>query len=165
MANAHHPVVVMQGIGQLGRNFLREVGSVFWFIAHTLDESIGRTSALWDRAADSRFGGNRFYARAGSADHRNHARGANRRSLHRGTRHDAGFRGSRSDRGDGHRAAAFSGRAENAGAFFPDALSFHSVEYRSDRRQQPGLARLLSITTVIGFDTLYNIVYTVFFPT
>src|SRR2546428_14175632 len=42
MANAHHPVVVMQGIGQLGRNFLREVGSVFWFIAHTLDESIGR---------------------------------------------------------------------------------------------------------------------------
>src|SRR5256886_118870 len=42
MANAHHPVVVMQGIGQLGRNFLREVGSVFWFIAHTLDQSIGR---------------------------------------------------------------------------------------------------------------------------
>src|SRR5207253_5460282 len=42
MANVHHPVVVMQGIGQLGRNFLREVGSVFWFIAHTLDESIGR---------------------------------------------------------------------------------------------------------------------------
>src|SRR6202043_4286275 len=42
MANAHHPVVVMQGIGQLGRDFLREVGSVFWFIAHTLDESIGR---------------------------------------------------------------------------------------------------------------------------
>src|SRR5437588_4851013 len=102
------------------------------------------TSALRDRAVDSRFGGNRFYARAGSADHRNHARGASRRSLHRGTRHDAGFRGSRSDRGDGHRAAAFSGRAENAGAFFPDALSFHGVEYRSDRRQQPGLARLLS---------------------
>ena len=42
MANAHHPVAVVQGIGELGRNFLREVGSVFWFIAHTFDESIGR---------------------------------------------------------------------------------------------------------------------------
>src|SRR5438876_11835420 len=42
MANVHHPVVVMQGIGQLGRDLLREVGSVFWFIAHALDETIGR---------------------------------------------------------------------------------------------------------------------------
>jgi phospholipid/cholesterol/gamma-HCH transport system permease protein len=42
MANAHHPVGVVQGIGQLGRNFLREVGSLFWFIAHTFDESVGR---------------------------------------------------------------------------------------------------------------------------
>src|ERR1700686_2691408 len=39
MANAHHPVGVVQGIGQLGRNFLREVGSLFWFIAHTFDET------------------------------------------------------------------------------------------------------------------------------
>src|SRR6202163_1519312 len=42
MANAHHPVGVVQGIGQLGRNFLREVGSIFWFIAHTFDETIDR---------------------------------------------------------------------------------------------------------------------------
>jgi phospholipid/cholesterol/gamma-HCH transport system permease protein len=42
MANAHHPVAVVQGIGELGRNLLREVGSVFWFIAHTFDESIDR---------------------------------------------------------------------------------------------------------------------------
>lgn len=42
MANAHHPVAVVQGIGELGRDFLREVGSVFWFIAHTFDESIDR---------------------------------------------------------------------------------------------------------------------------
>src|ERR1700732_2438082 len=42
MANAHHPVGVVQGIGQLGRNFLREVGSIFWFIAHTFDETIER---------------------------------------------------------------------------------------------------------------------------
>jgi phospholipid/cholesterol/gamma-HCH transport system permease protein len=42
MANAHHPVGVVQGIGQLGRNFLREVGSLFWFIAHTFDETIDR---------------------------------------------------------------------------------------------------------------------------
>src|SRR5438876_7578429 len=35
-----NPVVVMQGIGHVGRNFLREVGSMFWFIAHTFDETI-----------------------------------------------------------------------------------------------------------------------------
>jgi phospholipid/cholesterol/gamma-HCH transport system permease protein len=37
-----NPVVVVQGIGQLGRNFFREVGAMFWFIAHTLDETIDR---------------------------------------------------------------------------------------------------------------------------
>lgn len=42
MANAHHPVAVVQGIGELGRNFLREIGSLFWFIAHTFDETIDR---------------------------------------------------------------------------------------------------------------------------
>src|SRR5207237_1488255 len=36
------PVVVVQGLGHLGRNFLREVGSMFWFIAHTFDETIER---------------------------------------------------------------------------------------------------------------------------
>ena len=42
MANAHLPVAVVQGIGELGRDFLREVGSIFWFIAHTFDETIDR---------------------------------------------------------------------------------------------------------------------------
>jgi len=42
MANAHSPAVVVQGIGQFGRNFFLEVGSLFWFIAHTFDESIER---------------------------------------------------------------------------------------------------------------------------
>src|SRR6202166_3775767 len=42
MANAHHPVAVVQGIGELGRDFLREVGAMFWFVAHTLDETIDR---------------------------------------------------------------------------------------------------------------------------
>jgi phospholipid/cholesterol/gamma-HCH transport system permease protein len=37
-----NPVVVVQGIGQLGRTFLYEVGSMFWFIAHTFDETIER---------------------------------------------------------------------------------------------------------------------------
>ena len=37
-----NPVVVVRGIGQLGRSFLREVGAMFWFIAHTLDETIDR---------------------------------------------------------------------------------------------------------------------------
>jgi phospholipid/cholesterol/gamma-HCH transport system permease protein len=35
-----NPVVVAQGIVHLGGNFLREVGSMFWFIAHTFDETI-----------------------------------------------------------------------------------------------------------------------------
>ena len=42
MANANPPVAVAQGIGQIGRNFLREVGSVFWFIAHTFEETLER---------------------------------------------------------------------------------------------------------------------------
>jgi len=37
-----NPVDVVQGIGHLGRDFLREVGSMFWFIAHTFDETIER---------------------------------------------------------------------------------------------------------------------------
>jgi phospholipid/cholesterol/gamma-HCH transport system permease protein len=35
-------IVAVQEIGQLGRNFLREVGSMFWFIAHTFEETIER---------------------------------------------------------------------------------------------------------------------------
>src|SRR6266705_1499701 len=42
MANANPPVLVSQGIGHLSRNFLREVGSVFWFIANTFEESLER---------------------------------------------------------------------------------------------------------------------------
>jgi phospholipid/cholesterol/gamma-HCH transport system permease protein len=42
MANTHSAVVVAWGIGQVGRNFLREVGSVFWFIAHTFEETLER---------------------------------------------------------------------------------------------------------------------------
>ena len=37
-----NPVVVVQEIGELGRNFLREVGSMFWFIAHTFEETLER---------------------------------------------------------------------------------------------------------------------------
>src|SRR5207249_5667758 len=42
MANARQPVAIAQGVGQIGRNFLREVGSLFWFIAHTFEESLER---------------------------------------------------------------------------------------------------------------------------
>ena len=54
MANAHesestgesllpaNPLVIVQEIGQLGRNFLAEVGSMFWFVAQTFDETIDR---------------------------------------------------------------------------------------------------------------------------
>src|SRR5437870_6247213 len=42
MANANPPVLVAQGIGHLSRNFFREVGSVFWFIANTFEESLER---------------------------------------------------------------------------------------------------------------------------
>ena len=37
-----NPIVVVQDIGQLSRNFLREVGSMFWFIVHTFEETIER---------------------------------------------------------------------------------------------------------------------------
>src|SRR6059058_1958322 len=37
-----NPIVVVQEIGQFGRNFLREVGSMFWFIAHTFEETVER---------------------------------------------------------------------------------------------------------------------------
>src|SRR5438132_1778433 len=44
MANAHAqpPVLVAQGIGHLSRNFLREVGGVFWFIVNTFQETFER---------------------------------------------------------------------------------------------------------------------------
>jgi len=54
MANAHesrstgesllpaNPLVIFQGISDLGRDFLAEVGSMFWFVAQTFDETIDR---------------------------------------------------------------------------------------------------------------------------
>jgi phospholipid/cholesterol/gamma-HCH transport system permease protein len=45
---AHHadsqvlPVAVVQEIGQMGTSFLAEVGSMFWFIAHTFQETFDR---------------------------------------------------------------------------------------------------------------------------
>src|SRR6266446_5828441 len=36
------PAIALQEIGGLGRNFLREVGSMFWFIMHTFEETIER---------------------------------------------------------------------------------------------------------------------------
>ena len=35
-----NPVVVVQGIGQKGRGFLREVGGMFWFIVNTFAETV-----------------------------------------------------------------------------------------------------------------------------
>ena len=37
-----NPVRVVQGIGALGRSFLREVGSMFWFIVQTFEETLER---------------------------------------------------------------------------------------------------------------------------
>lgn len=37
-----NPVIVVQGIGELFRDFLAEVGSMFWFVAQTFDETIDR---------------------------------------------------------------------------------------------------------------------------
>jgi phospholipid/cholesterol/gamma-HCH transport system permease protein len=36
------PVIALQEIGNLGGNFLREVGSIFWFIINTVDEVLER---------------------------------------------------------------------------------------------------------------------------
>ena len=35
-----NPVVVVQGVGQLGRSFLGEIGSMFWFIINTVAETL-----------------------------------------------------------------------------------------------------------------------------
>jgi phospholipid/cholesterol/gamma-HCH transport system permease protein len=35
-----NPVLVVQGIGHKGRNLLREIGSMFWFIVHTFTETM-----------------------------------------------------------------------------------------------------------------------------
>ena len=37
-----NPAAVVQGIGALGRSFLREVGSMFWFIVQTFEETLER---------------------------------------------------------------------------------------------------------------------------
>src|SRR5438067_9016874 len=43
MADAQPPpVLVAQGIGHISRNFLREVGGVFWFIVNTFQETLER---------------------------------------------------------------------------------------------------------------------------
>jgi phospholipid/cholesterol/gamma-HCH transport system permease protein len=35
-----NPVVVVQGVGQLGRSFLAELGAMFWFIVNTFNETV-----------------------------------------------------------------------------------------------------------------------------
>jgi phospholipid/cholesterol/gamma-HCH transport system permease protein len=35
-----NPVVVVQGVGHLSRQFLREVGSLFWFVVQTISETM-----------------------------------------------------------------------------------------------------------------------------
>src|SRR5881394_3640168 len=42
MATVDPPVLIAQGIGHLTRNFLREVGSLFWFIMNTFEETFER---------------------------------------------------------------------------------------------------------------------------
>src|SRR4030095_12121606 len=43
MANTEPPpVLIAEGIGHLTRYFLREVGSLFWFIANTFEETFER---------------------------------------------------------------------------------------------------------------------------
>src|SRR5260370_4935297 len=42
MANAHPPVMIAQGIGQIASNLLMDVGIWFWFIVHTFEETLER---------------------------------------------------------------------------------------------------------------------------
>src|ERR1044072_3396235 len=43
MANAEPPpIVIAEGVGHITRTFLREVGSVFWFIVNTFEETLER---------------------------------------------------------------------------------------------------------------------------
>ncbi len=40
--SAANPVMVVQEIGEFGESFFREVGSMFWFIAQTFEETFER---------------------------------------------------------------------------------------------------------------------------
>jgi phospholipid/cholesterol/gamma-HCH transport system permease protein len=40
--SAANPVAVVEEIGLFGENFFREVGSLFWFVAHTFEETFER---------------------------------------------------------------------------------------------------------------------------
>lgn len=54
-----NPVVVMQGLGHFSREFMREVGSLFWFISQTFSESfdnIRRGRAPFRAATFFRYG-------------------------------------------------------------------------------------------------------------
>src|SRR5437868_5538082 len=53
------PAMVLQEIGGIWKNFLREVGSIFWFIAHTFQEAL-------ERLRDGRvpFGASSFFRHA-----------------------------------------------------------------------------------------------------
>src|SRR5437773_12527211 len=42
MASTNARVLVAQGVGHISRDILREVGSVFWFIAQTFEEMFER---------------------------------------------------------------------------------------------------------------------------
>src|SRR6266513_2727570 len=43
-----NPIVVVQDIGELSRNFLREVGSLFWFVIHTFTETLDHVQYFSD---------------------------------------------------------------------------------------------------------------------
>ena len=54
MPNAEPPpVAIAEGVGHITRYFLREVGSVFWLIVNTFEETLERIQHASERCASS----------------------------------------------------------------------------------------------------------------
>jgi hypothetical protein len=159
------PVVALQEIGIIGENLFREVGSIFWFIINTIDETFERVregrvpfrAASFFRYAErsgvesvplvalvSFFLGLTMALLTGYqlqrfGTDRHHARSADRCRVYRRVGHDDCLGRSGSDRSDGNWAAPVFGCAANARSLFPDAMSFHHLKHRGDCGDKPDL--------------------------
>src|SRR5437667_340990 len=179
-ARAQPPVLVAQGIGHLTRNFLREVGGVFWFIVNTFQETFERIQK------------GRVPFRATSFFRHTERAGVDSVPLVGLVSFFLGLTmalltGYQLQRFGTERlipglvAIAFTRElgplitgimlAARIGAAFTAELGTMQVSEEVEAIEEMGIGTattssvVTAITTVIGFDTLYNIVYTVFFPT
>src|SRR5438128_920859 len=158
MANARQPVAIAQGVGQIGRNFLREVGSLFWFIAHTFEETLERIQQ------------GRVPFRAASFFRHTERAGVDSVPL---VGLVSFFLGLTMALLTGYQLLRF-GTERLIPGLAAIGLLLGGMACDRGLTVKGGAAGvgtattssvLTAITAVIGFDTLYNIVYTTFYPT